>query len=219
PQQEDLSDSPSESQDSSLYGNTDDHDRQSDAQSAGGGGDGGPTSCDPSLSRNLSSSKLNAKAPEFVPRSSSSSPSTSSSAVARTDLTQSRLVLPQPPPPGLVHVYAAPNSSFSVPIASHVPVSVPVQNHHRPYAQHVPVQYHHHPHHHHHRQYYAGGVGGFVDHQEVAVQATQQHAPMVDSDHVASLKNGLSEEATLKILNQARPSFYFVYFLCQILFA
>ncbi|KAF5942238.1 hypothetical protein HYC85_019880 [Camellia sinensis] len=155
-----------------------------------------PSPSDPSLSRNSSFSRLNAKAPEFVPRSNSSS-SSSSSSPRTTDVTQSqpRIAPPPPPPPGLVHVYPGPNPAF------HVPIAVPVQ-----YPHHVPVQYrphHHHHHHHQHRpQYY--GVG-FVDNQEVSVQA-QQSGP-VEPDHAPPLKNGLSEEANQKILNQVE--YYF----------
>uniref|UniRef100_A0A5B6ZFZ1 Putative la-related protein 6B n=1 Tax=Davidia involucrata TaxID=16924 RepID=A0A5B6ZFZ1_DAVIN len=178
------SDSLSETLDSSLSVNdritNDDYQSSSTATSS---------SSDPSLSRNVSFSRLNAQAPEFVPRSSSSSSTTP----------QPRLVIPQPPPPGLVHVYPPHNSPFHVPIQSHmaVPTHVSVQNHH-PHPHHVPVQYQHH-----HRQYY-GGVG-FGDHQEVAVPS-QQQAP-VELDHASGSRNGLSEESTQKILNQVE--YYF----------
>lgn len=122
---------------------------------------------DPSLSRNSSFSRLNAKAPEFVPRSSSTGSGSSSSSSS----------IPQPH--GLIHVYPG----------LHVPVHgggghVAVPHHH---AHHVPVQYHHH--HGHNRP--------------VLVQAQQPVAVGVEPDHVPPLRNGLSEEATLKILNQA----------------
>lgn len=119
----------------------------------------------PQLSRNLSSSRLNAKAPEFVPRSSSS-----------TDPTQqTQLLYHQPPPPPPL----TPGSGYFHAPAIQGHVRVPVQNH-RAYAHHVPVQYH-------------------QQHHHQLVQAQKQGA--IDSDHVP--KNGLTEEATQKILNQA----------------
>ncbi|KAA8527217.1 hypothetical protein F0562_034686 [Nyssa sinensis] len=177
-----VSDSLSETLDSSISLNDRiiDNDQQSSSTAT--------SSANSSLSRNVSFSRLNAQAPEFVPRSSSAS----------STMPQPRFVIPQAPPPGLVHVYPAPNSPFHVPIQSHmaVPSHVPVQNHH-PHPHHVPVQYHDH-----HRYY--GGVG-FGDHQEVASSA-QQKAP-VEPDHVSGSRNGLSEEATQKILNQVE--YYF----------
>ncbi|GFS46141.1 hypothetical protein Acr_00g0100380 [Actinidia rufa] len=147
---------------------TTDHHQSSSSSAASTSSPSSPSSSDPSLTRTASLSRLNAQAPEFVPRSSSAS------SMPRTDVAHHS---------GLIHVYPGPNSSF------HVAVN-PVQHHH-------PRPVHYRPHHHHHRpQYYAVG---FVDHQEVAVQS----AP-VESDHVPMLKNGLTEEAASKILNQAR---------------
>lgn len=81
-------------------------------------------------------------------------------------------------------MYPGPTPAFHVPIhgagAGHVP-------HHHPH--HVPVQYHHN----HNRPVQVS----------VAVQAQQPVAVVVEPDHVPPLRNGLSEEATLKILNQA----------------
>lgn len=133
------------------------------------------SSSDPSLSRNLSSSRLNAKAPEFVPRSSSSS---------STDPTQPPAILYHQPPQ-LNH-----GSGFfhAQPIQGHV--RMPVQSH-RPYSHHVPVHFHHH-----HQQ---------QQQQQQLGQAQKQGA--VDSDHVN--KNGLTEEATQKIINQAWIPFSF----------
>lgn len=141
---------------------------------------------DPSLSRNVSFSRLNAQAPEFVP----------TRATPRTDLQQPRLDVPPPPPPpasGIVHIYSPPpTSQFHVPIQGHV---VPVQNHHHhlPHHHHVPAHYrsHHHPHHH---KYYASS--------DSAVQQSQ-----LDPDHAPSSKSKLSDEASQKIMNQVE--YYF----------
>ncbi|KAB1218184.1 La-related protein 6B [Morella rubra] len=138
---------------------------------------------DPSLSRNVSFSRLNAQAPEFVPspRASSQPP---------------RILAPPPPPP----------PPFHVPMHGHLPVPpshvIPVHHHHPPH--HAPVQFHPHPHAHPHHQYYGGG--GFGGEQEVAVQHDQAQS---ESDHgpTSSSKTKLSEEATQKILNQVE--YYF----------
>ncbi|XP_027350219.1 la-related protein 6B [Abrus precatorius] len=144
---------------------------------------------DPSLSRNVSFSRLNAQAPEFVP----------TRPTPRTDLQQPRLVVPPPPPPpppasGMVHVYSPPPTSpFHIPIQGHV---VPVQNHHHhhhhlAHQHHVPVHYRSH---HHSHQYYVSSDSG--------VQQSQ-----VDPDHTPSSKSKLSDEASQKILNQVE--YYF----------
>ncbi|PSS35762.1 La-related protein like [Actinidia chinensis var. chinensis] len=153
---------------------TTDHHPSSSSSAASTSSPSSPSSSsDPSLTRTASLSRLNARAPEFVPRSSSAS------SMPRTDVAHHS---------GLIHMYPRPNSAFQV--AVH-----PVQQHHP-----RPVHYRpHHPHPHHRPQYYAVG---FVDHQEVAVQS----AP-VESDHVPVLKNGLTEEAASKILNQVE--YYF----------
>uniref|UniRef100_A0A7N0V9F4 La-related protein 6B n=1 Tax=Kalanchoe fedtschenkoi TaxID=63787 RepID=A0A7N0V9F4_KALFE len=142
-------------------------------------------STDPSLSRNLSFSVLNAKAPEFIPLMTGS---------GRSD------VQPQPqhqqqkisaPPPGAVHMY--PGSSF-----------VPIQNHHH---HHHPGQYHHG--YNHHNQFYTGGRGdaggGHPEReQEVKVHQTQNEP----QDQAATSKNsGPSEEVTQKVVNQVE--YYF----------
>ncbi|KAK9288522.1 hypothetical protein L1049_016981 [Liquidambar formosana] len=152
-------------------------------------------SSDPSLSRNVSFSRLNAKAPEFVPTRSTSTP--------RPDLQQPqpqpqpRLVMPQgpppPPPPGVVHV-------FPTPPFHHVPIQNHHHHQHHPHPHHHHVQYHPHPQQHH--QYYGGG--GFGE-QEVVMQP--QQASVDSTDHVSTSRNGLSEEATQKILNQVE--YYF----------
>lgn len=168
------------------------------------------TSSDPCLSRNVSFSRLNARAPEFIP-----SP--------RSDL--HTISPPSPPPPappqaqGVLQVYQTSQSpSFHVPIHSLVPSHVipSIQNHHHhPPHPHHPHHHHNHPHplplqYQHHHQYYAaaasgGGGGGFADHEVVG---RQQQPPAADSlDHSAPSKNKLSDEASLKILNQVSFAF------------
>ncbi|XP_047319215.1 la-related protein 6B-like [Impatiens glandulifera] len=186
----------SETLDSSLSISADrthaaDHNQQPDSSSL---------STDPSLSRSGSSSRLNAKAPEFVPRTSSSS----LHALSRPDLIQPRAVIhsPQLSPPGLVHVYPGPSSSFrgqGYDVA--VPNHFPLQNH-RPHGHHIPMQYHHH--HHHRPQFYSGG--GFVDHREGSVQSPQQQTP-VELDSSSTDKNSISEETIQKLVNQV--DYYF----------
>lgn len=116
-----------------------------------------------SPSRNSSFSRLNAQAPEFVPR------------------TDPRLVIS---PPGLVHVFPSPSSPFHV----------PMQNHHQHHRH--PIQYH---------QYYGGGFG------EQDIGQVQQ-APH-DAGHGVASRDGLSEEATQKILNQASFVFNFKFLM------
>lgn len=165
-------------------------------------------SSNPTLTRNISSSRLNAKAPEFVPRTStaasspsSSSATTTATVTSRADLSQPRLVISPPPTsPGIIHVYPSPNSPFHAAIPTHVPVSVPVQNHHpHHHHHHVPLQYHHHQHHNHPRPF--NGATGFLDHKDVSVQSQRTGHGDPDS------KDGLTDEATQKILNQVE--YYF----------
>ncbi|GLT66091.1 hypothetical protein SLA2020_384810 [Shorea laevis] len=144
------------------------------------------SSSDPQLSRSLSSSRLNAQAPEFV--------------LIRPAATQSqqqqaphRIIVTPPSPPAMLHVYP-PAPPFHVPV--HSPVPMPA--HMVPVHHHVPVW--NHQNHHHHHQYYGGGSGeqeGEVGKRDIKDQ----------KDHSASLKNGPSEEAVQKILNQVRASF------------
>ncbi|KAK4286609.1 hypothetical protein QN277_003136 [Acacia crassicarpa] len=154
------------------------------------------TQPDPPFSRSVSSSRLNAQAPEFVPTRPTS----------RTDRQQSRLVVPPPPPPpppGMVHVYPpTPTSPFHIPIRPHMPVGshvVPVQSHHHRLSHQHPVHYHPHQH-----QYYVGTAGGGSGDQDPGLQSVQKS--QVEPDHTP-FKNKLSEEATQKILNQVE--YYF----------
>ncbi|GAB4825764.1 hypothetical protein Ancab_008639 [Ancistrocladus abbreviatus] len=177
------------------------------------------TGSEPILGRTISFSKLNAKAPEFVPMKTQ--PTTT--VATRGD---PRMVMAPPPPPpppplptvagGLVHVYAAPNLPIHVPVQGTIGVGghVPVQNHQQQ-QQHVQYGHHHHhqhyqnthhQHHHHnqkhHPQLYGGGGSGEL---EVGVQSQQSSH---EKDLVnAGPKNGLSEESTQKIINQVE--YYF----------
>nr|XP_043609843.1 la-related protein 6B [Erigeron canadensis] len=159
------------------------------------------------LTRNVSFSRLNAKAPEFVPRTTAAvvSPPPSVISPGAGDLIH---VYPPPPPP--------PNPPFHVPIPVNVPVTVPVHHHHHHHGHHhhhhghhgqhyVPVQYHHHnqnQNHNHHRPFNGGGGGGggtgSIDQKEVVAQA-----PRIEPE----LKDGLTDEATQKIVNQVE--YYF----------
>ncbi|XP_012468574.1 la-related protein 6B isoform X1 [Gossypium raimondii] len=138
------------------------------------------SSSDPQLFRNLSSSRLNAQAPEFVPTRS-------------TPQQQSmRMMIPPPPPPGIMHVYSPPPAPAGA--AFHLPVPIPP--HLVPVPHHMSMRnHHHHPYqNHHHRE------------QEVEAVAKKDHQEHKDHGSISS-KNGLSEEATLKILNQVE--YYF----------
>ncbi|XP_057439767.1 la-related protein 6B [Lotus japonicus] len=95
---------------------------------------------DPSLSRSLSFSRLNAQAPEYVP----------TRPTARADLLQPRLIVPPP------------TSPFHLPIQGHVPV-VQVQNHHHLTHQ-VHYRSHHHP-----QQYYVSSDSGLQQVQQSQV--------------------------------------------------
>jgi len=154
-----------------------------------------------SLTRNVSFSRLNAKAPEFVPRTTTT---------PGADVTQPRLVISPPPTsPGMIHVYPSQNSPFHAPIAGHVPVTVPVpvqshHGHHGHHHHHVSVQYHHHQqqqHNHGHQRQFNGGTGFLDQNKDVAVQA--QRAVHGDLE----VKDGLTDEATQKIVNQVE--YYF----------
>ncbi|KAK1413596.1 hypothetical protein QVD17_35372 [Tagetes erecta] len=167
---------------------------------------------DPSLSRNVSFSRLNAKAPEFVPRTTGSATTTTTTTTAAAISSPRLVISPPPTSPGIIHVYPSPNSPFHAPIPTHVPVTVPVvQNHHGHHHQHshnhnhnhhhVSLQYHQHQHHNHsHPRPFNGGTG-FVDQKDAAVQA--QRTGHGDPE----LKDGLTDEATQKIINQVE--YYF----------
>ncbi|KAF5733564.1 la-related protein 6B [Tripterygium wilfordii] len=184
------------------------------------------SSTEPSLSRNLSLSKLNAQAPAFVP---TRNPTSRSDPPPHQQ--QQRLVIPPPP---MVHVYPPaaaaspthppPPPPFHVPVHSPVRVPthvVPIQNHHSQHhsnqRNHQRHQNHYHPHSQHHQyvpvhyhgqdQYHDSGVGE----QEVEAstkkghQTTQAQGEQNHGDPPS--KNGVSEEAAQKILNQVE--YYF----------
>ncbi|XP_039015632.1 la-related protein 6B-like [Hibiscus syriacus] len=141
------------------------------------------SSSDPQLSRNLSSSRLNAQAAEFVP--------TRSTPQQQQQQQQSlRMMIPPPPPLGMMHVYSPPPPPGT---GFHLPVPVPphlVPVHHMSMRNHHPNPYHNH----HYRE---------QETEAVAKNDQKEH-----KDHgTASSKKGLSEEATLKILNQVE--YYF----------
>ncbi|XP_021982428.1 la-related protein 6B isoform X1 [Helianthus annuus] len=165
-----------------------------------------------SLIRNVSFSRLNAKAPEFVPRTTTAAASSSAVSAAVTsstsDLSQPRLVISPPPTsPGIIHVYPSPNSPFHAPIPTHVPVTVPVpvqshhgHHHHHPH-HHVAIQYHHHQQHNHtHQRQFNGGGTGYLDQKDVSVSQRAVHGDL-------EVKDGLTDEATQKIVNQVE--YYF----------
>ncbi|GLT73687.1 hypothetical protein SLA2020_455260 [Shorea laevis] len=150
------------------------------------------SSSDPQLSRSSSSSRLNAQAPEFVPTRSATQPPQQQQQQQQQQAPppppQHRIIIPPPPPPAMLHVYSPP-PPFHVPVHS----PVPMPPHMVPVHHHVPVRNHQN----HHHQYYGGEQDGEVgkkDHKD-------------QKDHSASSKNGLSEEAVQKILNQVE--YYF----------
>ncbi|XVF54990.1 hypothetical protein PTKIN_Ptkin06aG0000600 [Pterospermum kingtungense] len=149
---------------------------------------------DPQLSRTSSSSRLNAQAPEFVP--TRSTPQQQQQQQQQPQQSH-RMMIPSPPPPGMLHVYPPsqpPPSAFHLPVHSPVPMSphmVPI-HHHMPTRNH----HHHNPYqNHHHRE------------QEVEAVAKKDQQKEHKDHGGTSSQNGLSEEATLKILNQVE--YYF----------
>ncbi|CAI0541003.1 unnamed protein product [Linum tenue] len=167
---------------------------------------------DPSLSRNASFSKLNARAPEFVPSKPPPPPATPSPPLP------SRLAV-MPPPPGAAMMHmAGPTPPYHVPIHSPVPVAhvIPVQNHHPLHNQHhhprhhqqppppppqyVAVRNHNNHHQHHHQQKL----------QQQSEEGEQNEVGPADygrSKNQKTDKNGLSDEAMQKLLNQVE--YYF----------
>lgn len=155
------------------------------------------------LTRNTSSSKLNAKAPEFVPTKIPPAPR----------IPDPRMVIvptppPSPPPmaPGMLHVYAAAAPPPGPPIHVPVPPSTPTQLHPNTQHQQQQMQFLHAQHHplglgHHLQQKRSGGE------QELVAGQSQQDA--IDKDHQSNegSRIGLAEESFLKILNQVE--YYF----------
>ncbi|XP_061947926.1 la-related protein 6B-like isoform X1 [Populus nigra] len=157
--------------------------------------DQSPSSSDPSLSRNVSFSKLNAQAPAFVPTRPQPQPPPRLS------------VIPPPPPPpaGMMHMF--PPSPFHVPIHGPVPLPhvIPVPNHH-----HHNNHHHHHNHHNQHQQQYVPVRKHNQLHNskrvpqqfEEEVEVVVNKDAAASSDHVAK-----SDEAMNKLLNQVE--YYF----------
>lgn len=152
------------------------------------------SSSDPSLSlsRNVSFSRLNARAPEFVP-----SPRADPHAIPPP---------PPPPPPSQPRPFQVPVG----PIHPHVRHVIPIQNHphhHHPHPHHhVQLQYHPHQHH-----FYAPASA--EQHQQQS-QGQSQGADHVDHSVHSSNSNSkpkLSDDAALKILNQVL--FYFLFYI------
>ncbi|XP_021642245.2 la-related protein 6B isoform X2 [Hevea brasiliensis] len=191
------------------------------------------SSSDPSLSRNVSFSKLNAQAPEFVPTRSQQQPPPPPPPPPRLTV-----VPPPPPPAAMMHIYPPPPPSpFHVPIHSPVPVPhvIPVQNHHpHPHPHHhnhhqhqhhnqqyvplrnhsnhhhgqnshyMPMQYHGNQHHQNQNHYAPASMKGQSE-EEVEAAAKKDVA---SSDHASKAdRNGLSDEAVQKLLNQVE--YYF----------
>lgn len=168
------------------------------------------SSSDPSLLRSLSSSRLNAGAPEFVPgRTTPPLPQQAS-----------RMIIPPPPPHGMLHMYHH-QPPFNVPVLGPVPIQphlVPVQNHHRFHHNHhqnhgrhqnqqyVPVRNHG------HQEYQQRGVGGEQQEPDLVVKKSDRrdHKREAKNDQTTETgasvaidsKTGLPEDTIQKIVNQ-----------------
>ncbi|KAJ6371656.1 hypothetical protein OIU77_002049 [Salix suchowensis] len=145
---------------------------------------------DPSLSRNVSFSKLNAQAPRLCPHAP---PTPTSIAVARDPSP------PPPPPAGMMHMY--PPSPFHVPIHSPVPL---------PHVIPVPNQHHHHNHYNQHQQQYVQvrKHNQLHNSKRVPQQFEEEVDLVVNKDAAASSDHATkSDEAMNKLLNQVE--YYF----------
>ncbi|KAJ6377639.1 hypothetical protein OIU78_027967 [Salix suchowensis] len=169
------------------------------------------SSSDPSLSRNISFSKLNAQAPAFVPTRPQSQPP------------PRMTVIPPPPPPpaAMMHMYPPP-SPFHVPIPSpvHLPHVIPVQNHHHLHHNHHHNGHNHHQNHqqhHNQHQQYVPVRNHNQFHQQHNSKKVQQHSDEevevvgnkdtpASSDHAAK-SDSKSDDAVNKLLNQVE--YYF----------
>lgn len=169
-----------------------------------------------SLTRNLSSSKLNAKAPEFVPKKPISP--TPTSAISAADPRVMIVPPPPPPPPAMVHVYPAPpsaqvNAAFPVIPLPHL------NHHHHHHNQNHPHHHHHNDHHHHHRNdhhrndHHRNHHHKHHQHQGGSSGEQQEGVSQGDKDQgqgnnaVSRSNNGLSDENTQKLINQVE--YYF----------
>lgn len=150
------------------------------------------TSSDPSLLRSLSSSRLNAGAPEFVPGRTTPPPP------------PQRMIIPPPPPHGMLHMYHH-QRPFNVPVLGP-----------------VPIQPHHHPHRFHHsrhqqNQHYVPARSHQQEPDSVVKKSERRdhHKRESKSDQtteagassvVIDPKTGLPEDTIQKIVNQVSLS-------------
>lgn len=105
---------------------------------------------------------------------------------------------PPPPPPAMMHVYpSTPASPFPVPI--------PVQGPHVPMPHHHHQQHHAHHHYHHHHHGQNQNQHNHQKHHQETMGQGQQDKDQGQSKH--HQQNGLSEEATQKLINQVE--YYF----------
>ncbi|PON50593.1 Lupus La protein [Trema orientale] len=155
-----------------------------------------------SLSRNVSFSRLNAQAPEFVP-----SP--------RSDLHPIPSPPPPPPPPppaaAALHLYHSP-SPFPIPIRTHA-IPNPMQQNQIPHNHNQHQHHHHHHHHHHHQPHphphpHPHHVPLPYQHHYYGDQQ-QPAAKQPSSDHSKNKQQQqqLSDDSTIKLLNQVE--YYF----------
>ncbi|KAJ4833632.1 hypothetical protein Tsubulata_001249 [Turnera subulata] len=140
------------------------------------------SSSDPSLSRNVSFSKLNARAPEFVPTRPQQA--TPAAAAPPPPPPPPRLaVIPPPPPPGAMMPLYPPPPFHHVPhhhpIHGHV---IPVPHpHHHPQQQYVPARNHHHHHHHnnhHHHSNSNSNSNNNHHHRHHGQNSSQHYVPV-----------------------------------------
>ncbi|KAL0720591.1 hypothetical protein Bca4012_035190 [Brassica carinata] len=154
-------------------------------------------STDPSLLRSLSSSRLNAGAPEFVPGRTTPPPPQQ----------PPRMIIPPPPPHGMLHMYHH-QRPFNVPVLGPVPIQPHHHPHHR-FRQYVPVRNHGGGHHHHQR----GGGGeqepdlGVKKRDHKRESKNDQTSEAGGASVVIDPKTGLPEDTVQKIVNQVE--YYF----------
>ncbi|KAJ0258482.1 La-related protein 6B [Hirschfeldia incana] len=156
---------------------------------------------DPSLLRSLSSSRLNAGAPEFVPGRTTPPP-----------LPQPpRMIIPPPPPHGMLHMYHH-QRPFNVPVLG----PVPIQPHHHPHhrfhhnrPQYVPVR---NPHGGHLQQRGEQEADSLVvkkssDRRDHKRESKNDQTTEAGASVVIDPKTGLPEDTVQKIVNQVE--YYF----------
>ncbi|CAA7396603.1 unnamed protein product [Spirodela intermedia] len=128
-----------------------------------------PASVEPSLSRNLSSSRLNAQAPEFVPRSPVAS---HAPALGEARMVQ---IHHAPPPPPVMHIFHPPPPPS--PAFHHVPVV-------RTHAQ---------------LEYYGGGGGGYRENEAVRAPVDPDPAPVPASAARDGLSDDVIQRVTKQV--------------------